>query len=252
VTIHTYDRDFFDWVALGAARSAANVLPVLIPLAPASVLDVGCGRGTWLQQWRILGVSDVIGVDGDYVARASLVVPPECFIAHDLQRPLRLGRRFDLVESLEVAEHIPEASTDTFIDSLCAHADVILFSAAVPGQGGEFHVNEQPYSYWRAKFRARGYAMLDVVRPRVVANRLIEPWYRYNCFLFVTRDRLSTVPEEWVNQDVTNSPEVPDVSPWAWRLRKALIRRLPASAVTRLSRVRYLLATKFADFAGRP
>lgn len=252
MTTHTYDRDFFDWVALGAARSAANLLPVLKPLAPTSVLDVGCGRGTWLQQWRILGVSDVIGVDGDYVARESLVVPPECFTPHDLQQPFRLGRKFDLVECLEVAEHIPNASADTLIDSLCAHADVILFSAAVPGQGGEFHVNEQPYSYWRAKFRARGYAMLDVVRPRVIANPRIEPWYRYNCFLFVSKDRLPTVPDAWRNQDVTNSPDVPDVSPLAWRLRIALIRCLPSSMVTRLSRVRYLLATKLANRAGRP
>jgi SAM-dependent methyltransferase len=246
VTTHAYDRDFFDWVTLGAARSAANLLPVLLPLAPASVLDVGCGRGTWLGQWRRLGVADVVGVDGDYVARESLAVPPECFVAHDLRLPLRLGRRFDLVESLEVAEHLPEAAAETFVDSLCAHADVILFSAAVPGQGGEHHVNEQPYSYWRAKFRARGYAMLDVVRPRVIADRQIEPWYRYNSFLFVRKERLSAIPGEWRSRDVTDVPEIPDLSPPAWRLRRTLLRCLPASLVTRLSRARYRLATLLA------
>jgi len=250
VTTHTYDREFFDWVAHGAARSAANLIPVLMPLAPASVLDVGCGRGVWLQQWRKLGVSDVIGVDGDYVARESLVVPSECFIPHDLQQPLRLGRKFDVVECLEVAEHIPEAAAEILIDSLCTHGGVILFSAAVPGQGGEFHVNEQPYSYWRAKFRTRGYAMLDVIRPQVIANLRVEPWYRYNCFLFVSKGCLSTVPEVWRNLDITESPVVPDVSPQAWRLRNALIRCLPVSAVTWLSRVRYRLATRLAGRAG--
>ena len=246
MTAHAYDRDFFDWVAQGAVRSAANLLPVLLPLAPASVLDVGCGRGTWLQQWRALGVADVIGVDGDYVARESLAVPPERFVAHDLRLPLRLGRRFDLVESLEVAEHLPAASAETFVDSLCAHADVILFSAAVPGQGGEFHVNEQPYSYWRAKFRARGYSMLDAVRPRVIANQQIEPWFRYNAFLFVSGNRLPAMPKEWRDRDLTDAPGIPDVSPPAWRLRRAVLRCLPSSVVTRLSRARYLVAAKLA------
>jgi 2-polyprenyl-3-methyl-5-hydroxy-6-metoxy-1,4-benzoquinol methylase len=146
MTRHLYRPEFFDYIERGSLRSAATVIPIIRSLARVeSVLDIGCGRGAWLSEWRRQGVGDVAGADGSYVDQASLAIPVEQFIATDLSQPIDLRRRFDLVQCLEVAEHLPADSADTLVDSLVRHGSVILFSAAVPGQGGEHHVNEQPY-----------------------------------------------------------------------------------------------------------
>src|SRR5690349_8413899 len=116
---HNYDDRFFDYIGTGARRSAQHIIPFLRGhLRVASVVDIGCGRGVWVEEWRRSGVEDALGVDGDYVSADSLVIPKECFAACDLSEPIRLGRRFDLVQSLEVAEHIPVSKAEVFIDNL--------------------------------------------------------------------------------------------------------------------------------------
>ena len=180
-----YDPSFFAAIADGSRRSASVVIDCLLKhFHPTSVLDVGCGVGTWMAEWRSRGVVDVLGVDGSYVDRAALQIPADLFRPEDISRPLDVGRRFDLVESLEVAEHLPESSADVFVDSLVRHGDTILFSAAIPGQGGVQHINERWPSYWIAKFRARGYEVYDVMRPAIWNDDRIESWYRQNCLVF--------------------------------------------------------------------
>ena len=148
-----YTADFFADHRDGARRSARVVVPLVLELVRArSVVDVGCGDGTWLSVFREHGVEDVRGIDGDYVDRAELQIPRERFHPHDLTRPLELGHTFDLAVSLEVAEHLPPESADDFVTSLTRHAPIVLFSAAAPYQGGQNHVNEQWPAYWAARF----------------------------------------------------------------------------------------------------
>ena len=143
-----YNSAFYNWQAAGSTASARVIVPMLAELThPSSVLDVGCGVGGWVGTWLDSG-ADAIGVDGDYVPRDQLCIPADRFINHDLSTPLDLGRRFDLVTCLEVAEHLPQEDAQTIVDSLCQHADVIAFSAAVPGQGGTGHVNERWPTFW--------------------------------------------------------------------------------------------------------
>ena len=168
---HEYSGDFYAYIDAGSRRSARAVAGLLLPeIKIGSLLDVGAGHGAWAAEWLAAGVGDVLAVDGDYVRADQLAVPAKYFRAHDLAMPLDLGRRFDLVQSLEVAEHLPRARADLFVDNLVAHGDLILFSAAVPHQGGEHHVNEQPPQYWREKFAARGYQPFDFLRPRLVGR----------------------------------------------------------------------------------
>jgi SAM-dependent methyltransferase len=240
---HTYDSRFFDYINAGSARSARRIVPMLMEMAgPRTVLDVGCGAGAWLQVWGEQALDDWMGVDGDYVDTTSLLIAPQRFHRRDLSQPFDIGRRFDLVYSFEVAEHIAPACAEQFVDSLTAHGDLIAFSAATPGQGGEFHVNEQPYDYWRAKFGARGYACFDGLRPRIVDDSQIEPWYRYNILIFANErgaERLSAAASA---SRLHDGAATADLSPLAWRLRRAMLRRLPrrvveglASSVHRLS-----------------
>jgi SAM-dependent methyltransferase len=151
-------------------------------------VDVGCGIGTWLQAFVELGIEDLLGVDGDYVDRSKLLISWSRFLAWDLSRPLKIDRKFDLVMSLEVAEHLPEASARDFVASLTSLGDAILFSAAIPHQAGTHHVNEQWPDYWRDLFGEVGYEMVDCLRARIWDDEAIASSYRQNAFLYLGGD----------------------------------------------------------------
>ena len=123
---------------------------------PASVLDVGCGTGRTLSYLRDNGV-DAFGVEGSELA-ISRSKHPDYIRQHNLNRELNLGRRFDLVWCAEVVEHIHPRYEKHLLRTLMNHGDLIILTAAQPGQGGEGHFNEQPFEYWIAKFRAREYS----------------------------------------------------------------------------------------------
>ena len=147
---------------------------------PQSLLDVGCGIGTWLRASLDFGVAKVIGVDGIAIEKSDLLVPGSVFQQRDLTQLLDMGRRFDVVLCLEVAEHLERNFGPILLDSLVRHADVIVFSAACPGQPGQHHVNCQWPSYWQKLFNKRGYVCSDDVRWRMWSDDAIEPWYRQN------------------------------------------------------------------------
>ncbi|MBI3288319.1 MAG: class I SAM-dependent methyltransferase [Elusimicrobia bacterium] len=156
-----------------------------------SVLDIGCGSGMFLRVFAEHGVKDIQGVDGDYVPRQHIQIPASRFLVHDLQTPLRLPRRFDLVVSLEVGEHLMDADADGFISTICRHGDIALFSAAIPGQGGTNHVNEQFPDYWAKKFATHGYSGFDLFRRELWGDEEIATWYRQNLLLFANKKGLS-------------------------------------------------------------
>jgi SAM-dependent methyltransferase len=186
-----YTADYYRILAEESRRSADRVLPVLLESsAVVSALDVGCGIGTWLAALKDLGVEDVVGVDGDYIQRELLQFPPERFMPLDLEESFDLGRAFDLVISMEVAEHLAPESADAFVDSLVRHAPTILFSAAIPRQGGTNHVNEQWPDYWAEKFQGHGYLAVDAIRPRIWTDPAVGFWYAQNTILYVRPDHL--------------------------------------------------------------
>ena len=233
-----YDKVFHDYAAKSSAPAAARIVAIVRAVLPVgSVLDVGCGYGTWLRAWSDAGVTDVVGIDGPWVDPSHLQIPRASFVVSNIEEPVDLGRRFDLVESLEVAEHLPASRAATFVDTLVAHSDAILFSAAPPGQGGENHVNEQPYEYWRAFFAARGFRVFDYIRPLLVAEPSISPWYRYNTFLYlrVTADR--PIPEPIAASEIRSGNRMRDVAPWPYRWRRIAVRWLPAPAQHALARI---------------
>jgi SAM-dependent methyltransferase len=132
---------------------------------PKSVLDVGCGTGTWLSHFVGEGISDCIGIDGPWAASADLLIDRDKFVGANLEAPPKLDRRFDLTISFEVAEHLPQERAAGFVEYLCSTAPVVAFSAAIPLQGGTNHVNEQWPDYWIEMFRRNRFACLDLIRP---------------------------------------------------------------------------------------
>jgi len=236
--MYEYGADFYRYLASFAARSARVVVPRLAAVLPVrSVVDFGCGQGAWLSVWRSAGVS-VVGVDGPYVDPNQLLIDAAAFHPADLARPIDLGRRFDLVQSLEVAEHLPAPRAEQFIATLTAHGPCVLFSAAVPGQGGENHINEQPLGYWRAIFRRRGFVAIDYLRPQLINDAAVEQSYRYNMMLYVNETHLASLPETALACRVRDGEALDDYRPFSNRLRNAVVRHLPLHAVNRLARLK--------------
>ena len=244
--MYEYDEDFYRYLSSFAVRSARRLVPLLTAVLPIrSVADFGCGYGGWLSVWRDAGMS-ITGLDGPYVDCSQLLIDPEYFHAVDLAKPIDLGRRFDLVQSVEVAEHLPAAKAPQFVTTLTVHGPCVLFSAAVPGQGGENHVNEQPLAYWRALFRERGFIAIDYLRPLIRNDADTEPWYRYNTILYVAEDYLPSLPDAVRESMVPDAEPLDEYRPLHDRLRNALLWQLPVGMVTRLSRLRTsLIARKY-------
>ena len=210
-----YDGAYYDDLAPGSRRSADRVLPLVFDLlTPRRVADFGCGSGAWLAAAQALG-AEITGLDGDWLPRDRLEVAPERVQAADLTEPVDLGARFDLALCLEVAEHLPAAAAATLVASLVRHAPAVLFSAAVPGQGGTGHIHEAWPTVWRDLFAQHGYACHDVIRGRIWTDRAIDVWYRQNLLLFLGPDApvpdrapvaapLSVVhPDLWEERDAT-------------------------------------------------
>ena len=180
-----YDKQFFQEQASSSGRSASAVVPLLLDrVRVRSVVDVGCGVGAWASQFLAAGIDDVIGLDGDYVDKSTLLIPADRFLPHDLKKPIQLGRGFDLAVCLEVAEHLPAERAAGLVADLVSLAPCVLFSAAIPGQSGVHHVNEQHLSYWIRHFSGHGYQALDLIRPAISDDESIEWWYKQNIAVF--------------------------------------------------------------------
>jgi hypothetical protein len=198
----------------GARRSAREILPIVMDLVkPHSVVDVGAGVCTWLSVAIELGIDDVVGIDGPYVRPELLQIPREKFVPHDLTTPLTYPRTFDLAISLEVGEHLPEASSQVYVDTLTGLAPVVLFSAAIPFQPGEHHVNCQWPDYWVERFRRRGFHPVDAIRKRVWNNDAVEYWYVQNTILFVQDDHLQRSERLKQEHATTNAGQLSLVHP---------------------------------------
>ena len=95
--------------------------------------------------------------------------------------------------SLEVAEHVDKKFSEVFVDNLVRHSDVVLFSAAIPYQGGFRHVNEQWQSYWASLFEARGFTSYDLFRSQIWNDHNIHFWYKQNTILYINKNNVDTI-----------------------------------------------------------
>lgn len=191
-----YDKGFYERQVNSSRESSKVILSILYDFfKPKSVLDVGCGRGVWLATAESLGSESLVGYDGSWVDQSSLESDRIEFRSINMETEFPSESTYDLTMSLEVAEHLPENRAADFVRSLCKSSNVILFSAAVKGQGGVNHINEQWQSYWIDLFKDNGFDTCDIFRSLIWDNEKVNFWYRQNIFLFVNREKITFTPE---------------------------------------------------------
>ncbi|MFC3174723.1 methyltransferase domain-containing protein [Novosphingobium bradum] len=180
-----YNPAFYADQVSGSQVAARIVLPLLFrDWLPGSLVDVGCGLGTWSAAARELGVANCVGIDGSYVQPDALLIPRDAFIAHDLEAPLPAHLGADMAICIEVAEHLSASRAPGLVEDLCRIAPVVLFSAGVPYQGGSGHVNEHWPEYWAAMFAQFGFLPYDPVRDLIWGDARVPWWYRQNLIIF--------------------------------------------------------------------
>jgi cyclopropane fatty-acyl-phospholipid synthase-like methyltransferase len=189
-----YTPEYFDSFKDSSRASAEVVVPIVMDwVNPKSVIDMGCGLGMWLSVWREAGC-DVVGVDGHWVDRSQLAIPPDRFVTQDLSQLYVPERRYDLAMSVEAAEHLPPEAAAQFVRALTDASPLILFSASTPDQPGTDHLNCQWPTYWAELFAERGYDVIDTLRYMIWEDSRVDWWYRQNIMMYVARDQIRTWP----------------------------------------------------------
>jgi SAM-dependent methyltransferase len=191
-----YSSHFFDELKATSLKSAKAVLPfVKKVINPHSVIDIGCGTGEWLKVWKEeLGVLQVKGVEGPYIDPAFFAMSTEYLATHDLKEPYFEDKKYDLAMSLEVGEHLPEDKAHVLVQTLTRMSDVVLFSAAIPGQAGTYHINLQYPEYWADLFYKEGFETVDIIRREIWNLPEVEYWYKQNMLIFIRKEKLGDFP----------------------------------------------------------
>ena len=224
----TYDHLFYEEIKESSRHSARTILPILMELTGplSSVVDVGCGNGVWLSVFRELGSTRTIGLDGDHIDRSHLEIEELDFITADLNEPLPIEGPFDLALTLEVVEHLPKKRAELIVEELCNLAPIALFSAAVPLQTGEGHINEEWQQVWAARFEKRGYRTLDPIRSHIWQNPSVSWWYQQNLLVFASDATIEDNPRFKAEADKTDRQRLSVIHPRMFRDRHSLLVKL--------------------------
>ena len=121
---------------------------------PGTVLDAGCAFGYLVSAFRKRGVH-AYGIDiSNYaINQADDSIREYCCVGSLCEElPHGLPKKYDLVTSIEILEHIPEEDGIKAIANLCRLADTIIFSSTPDDFKDNTHVNVKPQEYWATQF----------------------------------------------------------------------------------------------------
>jgi len=189
--MNKYSSDFFRFHRNYSYDSAQVIVPLLLKNYDIdSVIDIGCGNGAWLKVFQENGIKQIYGYDySDLPVDEYFVEKSKLITGIDFsKKEVKVKERSDLVVCLELVEHLPKKNSKSFIRMLTECANVVLFSAAIPGQTGENHINEQLPGYWRSIFNSLGYIEIDFIKQLIWKNTRVAWWYRQNITLYVNKN----------------------------------------------------------------
>ncbi len=205
-SMESYNSEFYVEMEVTSVSSAKEIVPILVKqYNPTSVVDVGCGTGAFAYEFIKNGIQDVIGYEGDWMRDKDTLLQKEKYIYTDLTKEIIVARNFDLCLCLEVAEHLDSFAAETLISSLTALSTRVVFSAAIPRQGGNHHVNEQWPDYWAKLFAEKGFFLDWDPRISIWNNSSIHSCYRQNLLVFSKKTEPSHIipislvhPDAWI------------------------------------------------------
>lgn len=232
-----YDRKFYTARDSKTSHAARTILKIIFDERDIkSVVDFGCGVGTWLKVAEEYGADHTVGIEGGWIDEMLFAASGD-LIVRDFESPIKLEAKFDLAICLEVAEHVSKNNAQRFIKDICESSDLVLFSAAIEGQGGRGHVNEQNQSYWVKLFLFNGYRCCDVIRSVIWNDDDIDVWYKQNTFVFSKHPSIFSVshdtdfPFDIIHPDLFKIYREPAIS----LIIKAVL-KLPSKILIRLNR----------------
>lgn len=194
-----YNKNFYDQMTEVSLRSARKIVPFLISNFPIkNVIDFGCGNGAWLKAFDELTV-EIVGIEGNWIRDKKTLIPKDKYQFTNFEdKNLNITEKYDIALCMEVAEHLSEPSAEYLIEQITSVTNKILFSAAIPLQGGTGHINEQWQSYWAEKFIKHSfYPNLDI-RNAYWNNKQIAPYFRQNMLIY---ERINNVNESYKTND---------------------------------------------------
>lgn len=173
------------------AYSAERIIGELLKFIPnpKSVLDLGCGMGAFGKAFETHGIQDITLIDHPSIQQKELLTSGSKFIAVDLDKTLPPPIKVDVAVCVEVLEHFSTRRALDILEYLCKSSSLILFSAAVPRQGGTGHLNEQTHEYWQNIFKERGFEYSDGFKINLLSDSQILYYYCQNIFLFYKKEQ---------------------------------------------------------------
>ena len=184
-----YSNEFYEAQRSKQLNSSMEIVDILCSLFDIkSVVDVGCGSGGFLYEFMRRGIIEVLGIDGHWIKDSDIVIPPTNFARYDITEKFTIPRRFDIALCLEVGEHLKPENAPILVENLTRLSEIVVFSAAIPCQGGTHHVNEQWPEYWCKLFRLHDYDWVDCIRPKIWTSTHVDFVYKQNTIIYTTHE----------------------------------------------------------------
>lgn len=154
-----------------------------------SVVDFGCGAGWFLYYFKQRGITNLVGIEPNLSTIFEVADPLilDHLVKGSLTRKIHLETKFDVAFCIEVVEHINKRWSNIICENITMYSDLLIFSAAHPGQGGYGHINEQPFEYWEEKLNKKNFYLN---KPTTISFRKhlrkskVKKWYIDNIAVF--------------------------------------------------------------------
>lgn len=190
-----YNDKFFFYHKEYSLKAANIITPLILQkFWINSVVDIGCGNGAWLKAFYDKGIKNIFGYDLSNLDPKDYLIDKKYLKTNTniLDKNFFIKEKYDLLLCLEVVEHIPKRFSEELIEKLTSISPMILFSAAIPGQKGTSHVNEQVPSYWRRLFNENDFVEIDFIKPLLWKNAKVAWWYRQNITMYISKPYLDS------------------------------------------------------------